>query len=75
MQAHDISQGSVFNILKRQKYHPYKIIITQELMKDDFDGRIQFCEEMHRSDEANFLNFVFSYEGTFEMNGAVNRYK
>lgn len=74
-QAHDISQGSVFNILKRQKYHSYKIIIAQELMEDDFDRRIQFCEKMmHRSDEANFLNFVFSDEATFEINGAVNRH-
>ncbi|XP_018377388.1 PREDICTED: uncharacterized protein LOC108770338 [Trachymyrmex cornetzi] len=39
-QAHDISEGSVFNILQRQKYHPYKIIIAQELMEDDFDRRI-----------------------------------
>jgi len=33
-QDYDISQNSVFNILKRQKYHPYKIIIAQKLMKD-----------------------------------------
>ncbi|KYN13642.1 hypothetical protein ALC57_14170, partial [Trachymyrmex cornetzi] len=63
-QAHDISQDSVFNILQRQKYHPYKIIIAQELMEDDFDRRIQFFDEMmHRIDECNFLNFVvFSNE-------------
>jgi len=44
--AHDISQDSVFNILKRNitliKYHPYKIIIVQDLIEDDFDRRIQF---------------------------------
>jgi hypothetical protein len=74
-QVHDISQDNVFNILKKQKYYPYKIIIFQELMEDDFD-RIQFCEEMmHRSNKANFLNFViFSDEATFQINGAVNRH-
>jgi len=54
-QTHNISQSSIFNILKRQKYHSYKIIINQELRKDDFDRRIQFCEEMmHQIDESNF---------------------
>lgn len=57
-QAHNISQGSTFNILKRHKYHPYKIIVTQKLMEDDFDRRIQFCEEMMNQID-NFLNFLF----------------
>ncbi|EFN89592.1 hypothetical protein EAI_06030, partial [Harpegnathos saltator] len=63
-QAHDISQGSILNILKKHKYHPYKIVITQELMEDDFD-RIQFCEKIMNRIDDNFLNFiVFSDEAT-----------
>jgi len=55
MQAHIIIQSSVFNILKRPECHPYKIIIAQKLMEDNFDRKIQFCEEiMHRIDESNF---------------------
>ncbi|EFN88574.1 hypothetical protein EAI_05277, partial [Harpegnathos saltator] len=74
-QAHDINEGNVSNILKKHKYYPYKIVIAQELMEDNFDRRIQFCEElMNRCDDnANFLNFViFSDETTFQINGAVN---
>ncbi|EFN82013.1 hypothetical protein EAI_17228, partial [Harpegnathos saltator] len=73
--AHDISQGSILNILEKHKYHPYKIVITQELMEDDFDRRIQFCEEMMNRIDDNFLNFiVFSAEAMFQINGSVNRH-
>lgn len=42
-------------------------------MEDDFDRRIQFCEElMHQCDD-DFLNFIFSDEATFQINGAVNQ--
>ncbi|EFN89264.1 hypothetical protein EAI_01596, partial [Harpegnathos saltator] len=72
--AHDISQGSILNILKKHKYHPYKTVITQELMEDDFNRRIQFCEEMMNQIDDNFLNFiVFSDEAMFQINGSVNR--
>ncbi|EFN82448.1 hypothetical protein EAI_03403, partial [Harpegnathos saltator] len=74
-QTHDISQGSILNILKKHKYHPYKIVIIQELMEDDFDRRIQFCEEMMNRTDDNFLNFiVFSDEAVFQINGSVNRH-
>jgi len=31
--AYDISQGSVFNILKRQKYHFFKLLLLENLWK------------------------------------------
>ncbi|EFN76733.1 hypothetical protein EAI_04129, partial [Harpegnathos saltator] len=74
-QAHDISQGSILNILKKHKYHPYKIVIAHDLMKDDFDRRIQFCKEIMNRIDDNFLNFiVFSDEDMFQINSSINRH-
>ena len=36
---HNMSRSSVRKILKREKYHPYKIHLPQELSEDDFDRR------------------------------------
>lgn len=41
-----ISRTSVRRVLKRHKFHPYKMKILQELGDDDPDRRIQFCETM-----------------------------
>lgn len=41
-----MSMGSVHKILKLNKFHPYKIQPYQKLLEEDFDRRIQFCEEM-----------------------------
>ena len=40
---HKMNRGSVQKILKREKYHTYKINLLQELSEDDFDRRIEFC--------------------------------
>jgi len=51
-QQHDTSRISVQRILKQIKFHPYKIHFVQELNKNDFDQRKQFCElMMQRIDE------------------------
>jgi len=76
-QAHDISTFSVHKILKNNRFHPYKIFVTQELMEGDYNRRIEFCNEtITRCDrDPNFLNFIiFSDEATFELNGAVNKH-
>jgi hypothetical protein len=39
-----ISQTSAQVILKRHKYHPYKIKLVQHLAEDDFDRRLEFCQ-------------------------------
>ena len=55
---HNMSRSSVQKILKREKYHPYKIHLLQELSEDDFDRRIEFSEIMaDRADQdGNFIN-------------------
>ena len=45
-QQHDINPMSVHKILKKEKFHPYKIHLTQELCENYFDHRIEFCESM-----------------------------
>lgn len=74
---HGMSRFSIQKILKTHKYHPYKIILLQELLADDFDRRLQFCEEMTEAIDVNnnFLNCIlFSDESTFTLNGSVNRH-
>lgn len=63
-----IRRSSIQTILKRNKFHPYKIHLVQELNEDDFDRRLQFCEIMSEraTNEPNFIsNICFSDECTF----------
>lgn len=41
-----VSYTSVQRVLKKYKFHPYKIRLVQELNEDDFDRRLKFCEIM-----------------------------
>lgn len=58
--------------MKTHGYHQYKIRLVQELSEDDYDRRVEFCDEMmRRYDEDNqFFNWIcFSDEATFELSG------
>lgn len=43
-QKHEITPMSLYKILKRNKFHPYKTRLIHELNKDNFDRRVYFCE-------------------------------
>lgn len=76
-QIHEMSKTSVLNILKKFKFHPYKMTLVHELNEDDFDRRTQFCEDMmNRIDLDPDLpfNIVFSDEATFQLSGNCNRH-
>ena len=76
-QNNPASRRTIGRFLKTEKYHPYKVYLVQELLEDDYDRRLQFCEEiMRRCDENNGfpLNILFSDEATFYLNGVVNRH-
>ena len=76
-QQHNIDSMSVHKILKKEKFHPYKIHLAQELCEDDFNRRIEFCENMMLNIDRNLLfvvNIIFSDEATFELTGNVNRH-
>ncbi|XP_024869057.1 uncharacterized protein LOC112452865, partial [Temnothorax curvispinosus] len=75
-QATEVSTFSIRKILKKEKWHPFKITFTQELTECDFDRRNEFCDEMMRrcDNDNTFLdNIIFSDEASFELNGTVNR--
>nr|XP_022918112.1 uncharacterized protein LOC111427283 [Onthophagus taurus] len=75
--ATGISLGSVHKVVKLHKFHPYKLKIHQELTEDDFDRRIQFCEEVTTIINNNNVfvkNICFSDECTFSLNGFVNKH-
>ena len=72
----EISHTSVFRILKEEKFRPYKLQLIHELNEDDFDRRMEFCEQMMERcnvDEDFASNIVFSDEAIFMLNGTVNR--
>lgn len=74
---HDVSVGSVCNIIKKYNFHPYKVSLLQELSEDDYDRRIEFCETIMQKVDAvpDFTSkIVFSDEATFMLNGTVNRH-
>ena len=76
-QNHDTSRGTIGRFLKAEKYHPYNVYFVQKLLEDDYDRRLQFCEEMmRRCDENNRFpqNILFSDEATFYLNGVINRH-
>lgn len=70
-QATEISTFSVYKIMMKEKWHPFKIKCTQELAECDFDRRIEFCDEMMRrcDNDNTFLNNIIFSEAFFELNG------
>lgn len=71
-----ISHGSVWNILKQYRYHPYKMQILHKLNEDDYPRRVNFCN--------SFLNFtnrdqdfcskiLWTDESLFSLNGWINK--
>ncbi|EFN69413.1 hypothetical protein EAG_15649, partial [Camponotus floridanus] len=73
----EIDKKSVAKILKKNKFHPYKMTFVQELAEDDFDRRLEFCETMlakFETDDNLHKKIVFSDEATFEITGSVNKH-
>lgn len=73
----DISRTVVQRILKKNKFHPYHIQLMQELLDEDFEKRVTFCEWAQQQilQDRDFFNYVlFADEATFHKNGFVNRH-
>lgn len=76
-QQHDTSKKSVHRVLKTNKFHPFKVTLVHELNEDDFDRRIEFCEDMMEriDNDPNILrNLIFTDEATFQITGTLNRH-
>lgn len=75
--SHNLTRWSVQKTLKKHKFHPYKIKLVQELIEDDFDRRLQFCEIMTDriiSGQLLTFNILFTDEASFSLHGEVNRH-
>lgn len=73
---HDTSQRSVVNLFKKEKFHPYKIQLVQELEHGDFERRLRFCDIMmgKLNQNPNFCrSILFTDEATFSLHGFVNK--
>lgn len=72
-----IPRETVRRILQVHRFHPYHITLTQQLMPNDFQRRLQFCQWARERLQANpnFFNYVmFSDEATFHNTGQLNRH-
>ena len=70
-----VSKSTFNRITKRDlRFHPYQMKIRHELMENDFQRRLVFCEWFSQrcTHRRFFSNFVISDECSFSMNGAVN---
>ncbi|KAJ8935932.1 hypothetical protein NQ318_008708 [Aromia moschata] len=72
----NLNHKAVLEILKYEKKRPYKMQAVQELLEDDPDRRLEFCDLLMTSIDQNQLSLewiVFSDEATFTSNGHINR--
>lgn len=72
-----VHRSTVTKFLKKEKWHPYKIQLLQELIEDDPDRRNEFCQTMTERTDNNprlVKQICFSDEATFCLNGEVNRH-
>lgn len=70
-----LSYSSIQRILKDHKWHPYHVILHQELKPADFDHRLDFCYWLLGmvNENRNFLSqILWTDEATFSSSGKVN---
>lgn len=71
-----VSQRSLYRTLIYEHFRPYNMQLVQGLVEDDFDRRVEFCEEIRLKCETNH-NFyprnVFTNEPTFNLDVSVNK--
>ncbi|XP_025160506.1 uncharacterized protein LOC112589866 [Harpegnathos saltator] len=74
-QTYDIAPKTVWRILKKNKFHPYKLQYVQELQDGDVERRTGFCERMMALIDVRPMfpyQIVFTDEATFTLTGEVN---
>ncbi|XP_026827071.1 uncharacterized protein LOC113562299 [Ooceraea biroi] len=74
---HGIPQKTVSRVLRFVKFHPYHIVLTQQLQAGDFNRRLQFCNwarNQYRRDPYFFMHVLFTDEATFTNRGGLNRH-
>ncbi len=73
----DISRWSFIRIVKDSAYHPYKIMLTQELKHTDYTQRLNFAQKMRRKLESGEIMrntlFISTRQIFIETNLLTNR--
>ncbi|XP_011883890.1 PREDICTED: uncharacterized protein LOC105571033 [Vollenhovia emeryi] len=75
--SQQVSQTTVCKVLKSAHFHPYKVVLTQELYANDKPRRLEYCRWLLNVSEENYYfskYILFSDECTFKNNGIVNRH-
>lgn len=73
----DIPRRSLARLIKQLGLRHYIPRLVQELNEDDYDRRLQFCEEMLRkvhTDDQLVSHIIWSDEAHFKIDGTVNRH-
>ena len=71
-----VPRSTVADILKKHKFHPYKLQVLHHMSDDDPDRRVEMCDWFlaQLEEDPQFLSKVmFSDEANFYVNGEVNR--
>lgn len=72
---HNIDHKTVLKITKSTGIRPFKMQPVQELLEDDLDRRVEFCEVMMAALDNRQINLdwiLFSDEATFTLEGQVS---
>lgn len=72
-----LSKTTIHKILKKHKFHPFKIQIVHHLKPEDLPRRVTFCEFIliKYQENENFLNnIIWTDEAKFSKNGMHNRH-
>ena len=67
-----ISNGTVWKILKDNKFHPYHIHLHQDLGGNDFQNRVNFCNWYVNTTHEFQDRILWTDEATFKSNGQLN---
>ena len=72
----NLKANTVLRILHEDlSYHPYKLLMTQQLLTTDPAARLKFCRRMLReikNEELSLNNILFTDEAHFYLHGDVN---
>lgn len=75
--AHHLSTYTISQILKQNKFHPYKPSLHQELLMPDRPRRLAYCKwliERWTEDNAFVGKILFSHECIFHADGTTNHH-
>lgn len=71
-----ISKGSVSTILKKNKFHPYKMVILHKLKPEDLPKRVDFCTKYLDMVSNSFrvpYKVLWTDESIFTLKGWINK--